>query len=217
MTKIEVKSLQRGLNAFTNRYLAFVSPIVVDGRLGKSTRERVRLVKYHLGYLGPINSDVTVTFRSRMWHPNSERYSTKERIARGKARRVKQRKDAHKNHVTAVKTSGVGRFDGVPVANVAIPYLQWARAHGWQGRLVSGYRTPAYSESLCYRMCGRPSCPGRCAGRSTNHAWAQPGRFAVDVSDYVRFGRVIRGCPIRPAIYNRLGALDPVHFSPSGN
>lgn len=120
------------------------------------------------------------------------------------------------NSRAAAASSGVTTFDGVPVAAVAVPYLQWARNHGWNGRLVSGWRDPKYSQSLCYRMCGRPSCPGKCAGTSSNHVGTTSNHFAVDVSDYQTFRRVIADCPISPRIFNNL-PIDPVHFSPSGN
>ena len=108
-------------------------------------------------------------------------------------------------------------FDGVPVAVVSEPHLKFARKNGWQGRLNSGWRDPAYSESLCYRMCGAPQCPGRCGGRSSNHAGKTTSQFAVDVSDYVKFGQLMaRKDAPSPRIFNALGAQDPVHFSPSG-
>jgi hypothetical protein len=132
-------------------------------------------------------------------------------------RRSAQRRNARKSAAAASKTTGVGTFDGRAVANVAIPHLKWARAHGWRGTLVSGWRDPNYSKSLCIRICGRPSCPGRCAGLASNHVGATPTRFAVDVSDYARFGFLMRSCPHSPRIHNALGAQDPVHFSPSGN
>lgn len=121
------------------------------------------------------------------------------------------------NRKAAAKASGVGRFDGVPVALWMIPYLEWARANGWQGRLVSGWRDPNYSRSLCRRMCGADSCPGRCAGLASNHVGSRSPQGAVDVSDYQRFGQLMQRCPLQPTLINRLGARDPVHFSVSGN
>jgi hypothetical protein len=102
-------------------------------------------------------------------------------------------------------------FTGRPVRASLYPHLVWARQHGWRGVVTSGYRTPAYSQSLCYAMCGRPSCPGRCAGTSSNHV-----RTAIDVSDYGTFGQLMKKCPHKPRIYNALGARDPVHYSPNG-
>ena len=215
MTVGEVKKLQRGLNFFTHKYATGIAPIRVDGHMGPHTRKRIRTVKFLLGYLGPINSTPDLKFRQRMWHPKAVKYSNRKRVRRGIKRRIEQRRKARANHRAARKTTGVGSFDGVPVANVAIPILQWCRNHGWLGRLVSGFRTAAYSTYLCIRMCGRPSCPGRCAGASTNHTGTTSDRFALDVSDYVRFGQVVAHCPIPPHIFNAL-PIDRVHYSPTG-
>ena len=96
------------------------------------------------------------------------------------------------------------------------PYLDWARAHGWQGTLNSGYRTPEYSEHLCKGICGAPSCPGRCAGRSSHHSIRVKPGGSIDVSDYVRFGELMRQCPYSPRIFNNL-PNDRVHYSSTGN
>jgi hypothetical protein len=110
---------------------------------------------------------------------------------------------------------GVGTFDGKLCASWLIPYLTWAREHGWQGKLNSGWRDPVYSEGLCLKMCGAPTCPGRCAGRTSNHAGDVKPKGAVDVSDYVRFGQLMAQCPLSPRIRNNL-PKDLVHFSVSG-
>jgi hypothetical protein len=217
LSEFDVVALQKGLNNFTRRYTTGIQPLRVDGSLGKATRARVRTVKYLLGYRGKINSTANVEFRERMWHPNDTKYSTPSRIKLGKQRRTKQRANAAKKRVQAVFTSGVGSYNGVPVAKWLKPYLDWARQNGWQGRLNSGWRSPAYSDSLCRRMCGAPRCPGRCAGSSSNHSGSARPRGAVDVSDYYRFGQLMRSCPLQPRIFNALGARDPVHFSASGN
>jgi hypothetical protein len=115
-------------------------------------------------------------------------------------------------------SSGVGTFDGKPVANWFIPYLTWARQNGWQGRLNSGYRTPEYSEQLCYRICQppAPSCPGRCAGRSSSHSQDVKPKGAIDVSDEARFGELMARCPFSPRICNDL-PNDRIHFSVTGH
>lgn len=122
-----------------------------------------------------------------------------------------------KHQALAAAVTGVTRYDGVVVAAWMVPYLTWARQNGWRGRLVSGWRDPNYSRSLCMRMCGAPSCPGRCAGLSSNHVGSTKPHGAVDVSDYVTFGKLMQRCPHQPRLINRLGARDPVHFSVSGN
>lgn len=104
-----------------------------------------------------------------------------------------------------------------------INWLQRYVDEGWDGNLSSGYRTPGYSESLCLNMCNAPSCPGRCAGRSSNHSGADgPGKKgndswgAIDVApEYVKFEAI--GVRINSPLINRLDYRDPVHFSVTGN
>lgn len=112
---------------------------------------------------------------------------------------------------------GIGTFDGKKVAGVLIPLLTFARHSGvWHGTVTSGYRTPAYSRSLCEARCGAPSCPGTCAGESSNHSGLTAERCAVDVSDPEGFKRALAlpNCP-PPHIFNNL-PNDLVHFSPTG-
>ena len=117
---------------------------------------------------------------------------------------------------TPAPSSGVGTFDGVECASWLIPYLTWAREHGWQGTLNSGWRSPEYSEQLCWKMCGAPSCPGRCAGRASNHSGSVKPRGAIDVTDQTRFGQLMAQCPLSPPIFNDL-PNDRVHFSATGH
>jgi hypothetical protein len=210
------KGRQRRLNLFTDKYLRGVGPIRPDGIDGPSTRKRIRQCQWWLGWL-KTDGEWSPKLDRGLQHPRDPRVTSKATVARGIARRVEQRGYHYKSFLHP----GVTTFDGVRVAKTAVPLLNWARhvGHGgqkWKGRLVSGYRDPAYSERLCFAMCGRPSCPGRCAGRSSNHSGQTAQRFAIDVSDYRRFGAVIAACPLRPKVKNSLGSRDPVHFSPSG-
>ncbi len=120
------------------------------------------------------------------------------------------------NQKAAAAATGVTKYDNVPVATWLVPYLQWAREHGWNGRLVSGWRDPQYSRQLCFAMCGAPSCAGRCAGVSSNHSGSAKPHGAVDVSDYAKFEQLMARCPLEPKLVNLLDARDPVHFSVSG-
>jgi len=111
---------------------------------------------------------------------------------------------------------GVVTFDGKPCAAWIAADLQEARDKGlWGGVLISGYRTPAYSTSLCYGICGAPSCPGRCAGASSNHSKYVRPEGAADVSDYVRCEAAMR--QIGSPLHNAIGPSDPNHLSASGN
>jgi hypothetical protein len=222
LSKAEVTHLQNELNQFVKTHPRLGhQPLLVDGDFGRHTKSLLRNVKYDLGYLREnMNVSVDANFFWRLNHPNAvdpKHGVTKAVMKRAKQRRNRRRRAVAANRFRAFLKPGVGTFDGVTVAKTAIPVLRWCREKGgWKGRLVSGYRTPAYSESLCFRMCGRPQCPGKCAGRATNHAYATPQRFAIDVSDYVNFGHIVARCPVQPHIHNSL-PNDLVHFSPSGN
>jgi peptidoglycan hydrolase-like protein with peptidoglycan-binding domain len=210
-----VKDLQNALNRFTGKYLENVAPLMVDGVAGQATEKRIRRVKYYLGYRGTEQRSASVTPKllQHMEHPRSPRHANPAKLARALARRRKQHKLASQTSATA---AGVATFDGKPVAAWLKPYLDWARAHGWQGTLNSGYRTPEYSEHLCYGICGAPSCAGKCAGRSSHHSIRVKPGGSVDVSDYVRFGELMKQCPYSPRIFNNL-PNDRVHYSSTGN
>jgi hypothetical protein len=113
-----------------------------------------------------------------------------------------------------VHTDGLIWIDDRQVAAaVGEEVLRIRRAGRWKGAVVSGYRDPAHSEQLCFNMCHAPQCPGRCAGRSSNHGHKGGRQGAVDVSDYHTFA----------AESGRLGSWltnhlpsDLVHFSESG-
>jgi len=213
MSPDQVKALQSALNACTGKRLKNVAPIVVDGVKGKATIKRIREAKNYLGYAGKERNSAKIDkeFVQRLKHP--ARHSNPRMLSRALRRRRQQKKAAK---LSLAPRNGVATFDGRPVAAWMQPYLVWARNNGWKGTLNSGWRDPAHSEHLCLQMCGRPSCPGKCAGRSSNHAGSVKPAGAVDVSDYVTFGHLMARCPYSPKLVNRLGARDPVHYSVSG-
>lgn len=212
----EIRAMQESLNYFADRFLAGLAPLQVDGKLGPATNHRIRIAKWQLGYQRPLNVEPTLGFRRRLRQPKNPRWASSAAIARGVARRRRQRRSWRNNLQAAARRTGVTTFDGRPVAKWLVPYLQWARENGWKGTLNSGWRDPVYSEGLCLAMCGAPSCPGRCAGRGSNHSGSTPGHGAVDVSDYVKFGELMKTCPIEPRIFCALGPADPVHYSATG-
>lgn len=220
MNQYELRQLQIALNFFSAKFAAGLAPLVVDGKSGPATNHRIRVAKWLLGYDRPLTLEPTLGFRRRLRHPKNPRLASPARIAKGIRRRRQQRRAWLHNLENATKQPGVGTFDGIPVARWMIPHLKWARLeYDWKGRLVSGYRDPAYSEHLCQVMCGAPSCPGRCAGRASNHAGSSPPPAhppgAIDVSDYETFAKAMAACPLEPRIFNSL-PQDPVHFSPTG-
>lgn len=97
--------------------------------------------------------------------------------------------------------------------------IQVTRAAGWSAPINSAWRDPAYSEQLCYNMCGAPVCPGRCAGRGSAHSGSNYPTGAIDVSDPYTFGALQRSLDSRVEGYvawNALGSADPWHFSYNG-
>lgn len=206
-----VKKRQIALNTFTSRYLKGVGPILADGKPGPATRKRIVHAKWWLGW-DDRSDDWSDKLSRALARPRDRSITSAGTVARGIARRNAHNIDWVKSHFK----SGVTTFDGVRVAAWLVPYLQHARDTGiWKGRLVSGWRDPAYSEKLCYAMCGAPSCLGKCAGRASNHSGSVKPAGAIDVSDYYNFGRAIRGWG-NPHIFNALGVQDPVHFSSTG-
>jgi hypothetical protein len=206
------KARQHRLNLFTAQYLKGVGKIREDGDPGPSTRKRIREAKFWLGWLDKNVSGVwDDDLHGALLTPTAQSKAT---VARFRDRVKAHNRAWAKSHMNPI---GVTTFDGVRVARWMVPYLKWARAHGWHGWLISGFRDPAYSEWLCFHMCGKPQCPGKCAGRSSRHVGKKKPNGAVDVAHYDEFAAVMRHCPLSPRIFNSLGAQDPVHFSAQGN
>lgn len=220
MTKERIKHFQTEINAFIDSHpsLGFAK-VRVDGGWGRLSKQIAREIKYELGYSREnMTPQVGENFLHRMRNPTLVRPDwgqTALAVKNGKKRRRARRRKVRRLKIAAFLLPGIGSFDGKPVAKCAIPILKWCRANGWNGVLVSGWRSAAYSISLCIRMCGRSSCPGKCAGAATNHTGNGPDRFAMDVSDYVNFGHIVAECPLKPHVHNSL-PRDLVHFSPSG-
>lgn len=113
------------------------------------------------------------------------------------------------------RVSGVGNWRGTPVAKWMLPVFTQAVKAGWDGCLVSGYRSPAESAAICQQKCGAPTCTSPpCAGAGSNHSGKRFPNGAVDVCNPADFQAAMNkiGNPLR----NSLGASDPNHFSVSG-
>jgi len=134
--------------------------------------------------------------------------------AEKKQRKLRKALRSKLNQIVDTNGDGLITVDGKPVsAEVGREVLRIREGDRWKGVIVSGYRTPEYSEHLCYLMCGRPRCPGRCAGRSSNHTLKGGRNGAVDVSDYLTFAAECRR--LNSWLTNNLPS-DLVHFSDSG-
>jgi hypothetical protein len=99
-----------------------------------------------------------------------------------------------------------------PIAAWIIPVLAWASEHGWKGTVTSGYRS--YYEQAQLNAAGDFSAP---AGFSNHETTAYPGG-AVDVTASSQLIAVLRSYPgPRKLVGGVLGAVDPEHFSATGD
>lgn len=220
MSPEQVHRLERALNDFTRRQHLGLSPLVEDGIEGPALDHRLVVAKHFLG-IRQDSCDTTTGawLLARLLRPNrvdSSVGATQTVTRRGRSRRIRQRGHIVRLQALARVRPGVGRFDGKPVAKGFIPYLTWAREDGWPGQLASGWRDPLYSEHLCMVKCGRPSCPGTCAGRASRHSQTELDEGAIDVTAYDDFGRRMAACPLEPKLTNHL-PNDRLHFSVPGN
>ncbi len=112
--------------------------------------------------------------------------------------------------------AGVGSFEGVPVDLWIIPILKWAKAHGWDGSVTSGYRTP--EEQMAAAEAYGLGHYGPAGPLGSNHVkTAYPGG-AVDVSDPAGLAAVLARYPRRPnLVWGGPVMGDEVHFSATGH
>ena len=166
----------------------------------------------HADELGPVRAGFARNFRtlSKVLDDKTDaRRRLEKRMVSARKNLRQKRREYERQHQQAPQT-GVGTYDGKPIAAWMIPTMNAARSNGWGGTLTSGYRSPAYSTALCYQICGAPTCPGRCAGATSNHTKNARPDGAVDVSDPYGFDSA------QGTLHNNLGAADPWHFSSSG-
>lgn len=124
----------------------------------------------------------------RMFHhaaalgSRAKHFAKIEALYRQENKRLKHRFPKHHHQDPS---GDIVYFDGKPHAGwIVRESLSPARASGvWKGISYSGYRTPEYSTSLCIAMCGRTTCPGQCAGATSNHTKLTKPGGAADVSD----------------------------------
>ena len=162
-------------------------------------------------------------YRKRLQRVRAHRANARK-ILEGLERRVEkaaERKQARRKKTRAEESSlkvGSGdivTFDGVPCVEwIAHDLLQARKCGVWNGQLVSGYRTPEHSVEICMDMCGAPTCPGRCAGTSSNHTMKGQGQGAADVTDFVNCERALM--EVGSSLHNDLPA-DLVHMSATGH
>lgn len=224
----DVKRLQEGLNKIVDHYEFDWRRIKVDGENGDLTKRVARLAGFAIGLSKPQLKNLgkgTFTQHAQTYlRGDKPRTAQMEKAAKGRKETLQTLRQEHRKAVEdAGPSTGTVIFDGKACAAwIANDVLTPARASGdWTGYLISGFRTPAYSESLCIAMCGSPTCPGVCGGRYSNHACppsgtCQVGEGAADVTDPAGLQRWCRahGDPLHGN--GEMLPADTPHFSKSG-
>lgn len=100
---------------------------------------------------------------------------------------------------------------GITAAGLApqvIAALVWAKAHGWTGKVLSGFRTLAQQTQI-YNSGQRPAAvPG-----TSMHEQG----LAVDVTDPAGFAGALAGAPAAIKLLSGASFGDPNHFSTTGH
>jgi hypothetical protein len=226
-----VKKLQQGIRKILkgHGFDVWAKAVIVDGKPGAMTFKMARLAGSMQGLseaqLRHIREGKILRHAEEILIHEKKR--SPEMVKRAKKRDPRFDKIRHHILHPPDDPDHISTFEGVAVPawtvgkdagpnGSHVNWLQKIRDAGWNGIVVSGARTAEHSEELCFGMCGQPSCPGTCAGRSSNHVVdAGYPDGALDVSEYTVFAQKARevGAPL----INALGAADPVHFSPSGH
>lgn len=217
-----VKDLQDAANVIIDAHRFPHRKVIEDADLGPASLTGLHFAGWLFGLSAKELKEIRqgkVTARvQKLLRREKRKGVNRKRIKRKRVPRIQRLRKLMNNPPVDPDGDGLAVFEGRTVAAWIAYWLKKSREAGWVGTVTSGWRDPVYSEQLCFNMCGRPSCPGKCAGRASNHSGkgsnikGDPG--AVDVSDYTNFAK-IQG-KIGSPLINRLGAADPVHFSVSG-
>lgn len=215
----DVGEFQDDLNA---RYQSWEinKQILRDEDYGQGTRDAAAEVCTCLG----IDADAAMKhgvdpdLRVRIRHPD---HRTPQEVEASKGQAASNLRDSLRKKF-AESPHGVVTFDNVQVAAWIVPSLQWARANGWTGSVVSGYRDCAHqttvaqvyaaSKGLTLQQC-YPNGP--CA---SNHCGIEYPHGAVDVSNYEQLNQVLQKNPHKPGLVWAGPVIgDVVHFSATGH
>jgi hypothetical protein len=222
MTGEDVRAFQRELTA---RFEAWdiAKRVEDDGDFGSETRDAARQVCKGLGILHEtaMEHGVTPELRVKLRHPDTR---TPQEIARSEGADATHFRGALRRRFAppAVPAGGVVTFDGLSVAAWIVPSLQWARAHGWTGHVVSGFRDCEHQKRAAAQFAaeqGRTVAQiyphGPCA---SNHVGAAHPRGAVDVTNPQQLDQVLRNNPNHPKlVWGGPVIGDTVHFSATGH
>jgi hypothetical protein len=193
-THRELRAFQEAWNGYVRRRALHLPRLTLDGREGPKTHKAIKLSRYYVGVgtedwekNSPDVSDRLLRllrhpFRRPAWETKKENQKRRKLASRRCAARVKEWKRSRR---PPPSQNGLTILDGKQCAAwIAKALLRCRTNRGaagrWPGYLISGFRDPLYSEQLCFRRCGRPSCPGTCAGRASNHSGIIYPRGAAD-------------------------------------
>lgn len=225
-----VKKLQQGIKKTLkgHGFDRWAKGVIVDGKPGPMTFKMSKLA----GSMQGLSQAQLRNIGNGRITRHAEQILTHEKERSAVMKRRSKKRDEHFDKIRhelkhpPLDADGYVTWKGTLVAawmvgqgkgpnGTVVNWLQKIEDTGlWHGVYVSGARTAAHSEALCFGMCGAPSCSGTCAGRSSNHVPVVYPGGALDVSDYYNFGKAARqvGAPLR----NDLPA-DRVHYSVSGH
>jgi hypothetical protein len=105
---------------------------------------------------------------------------------------------------------GTTNVGGKPVANWIAPILAYARKHGWQGTVTSGYRSTAEQAQI---VRSGNAYPVAAPGHSNHQFTVYPGGAVdVDPGHAAQLSRILRHSPYAHLLV-WAESKDPVHFS----
>jgi hypothetical protein len=192
MNQKHIRTLQKAVNETLDNAEVDWLKIPVDGKLGPLTRKHARAAGSWQG----LSREHLIEIGEGHIHPGKfvwDVLTHHEPMSREMKHRHQQRlhhfKELRYHHKHPPQIEGLVEYDGHQLPGWIAEINKEARASGeWKGGVISGVRSPEYSEHLCIIMCGMPTCPGRCGGRFTNHACPPSGKGvkyegAEDVTD----------------------------------
>jgi len=184
------QTLQKEINATLRSADLDWLVVPVDGKIGPLTRKHARIAGSWQGLSPAILKKITDgPISQSTFDILTHRRKRTKAMERRHNERLKHFAELRFHHAHPPVIEGLVTFDGHQLPAWIADINTRARASGmWKGSVISGVRSPEYSEHLCIVMCGAPTCPGRCGGRNSNHACPPSGKGvkyegAEDVTD----------------------------------
>jgi len=187
-----IRTLQKEVNVILDHAECDWLKVPVDGKLGPLTRKHARvagswkgLSRENLIQIGEGHIKVD----GFLWDVLTNKEPMSSEMKHRHNQRLHHFKELRYHHKHPPVIEGLVTYDGHQLPAWIAEINKRARASGkWKGEVISGVRSPEYSEHLCIIMCGAPTCPGRCGGRFSNHACPPSGKGvkyegAEDVTD----------------------------------